>query len=118
MSRLFLLENKGDVLPFGKEIKRIAVIGPNGDSVYNQLGDYTQWKEEGEVVTVLQGLRKQAPSGVTIEFATGCGIRDVSKDGFPSAISLAEDADAVVMVLGGSSTREPGMTLRIMGQYL
>ncbi|EGB92389.1 MAG: glycoside hydrolase family 3 N-terminal domain-containing protein [Clostridium sp.] len=110
-----LLENKGDVLPLGKEIKRIAVIGPNGDSVYNQLGDYTQWKEEGEVVTVLQGLRKQAPSGVTIEFATGCGIRDVSKDGFPSAISLAEDADAVVMVLGGSSTREPGMTFEDNG---
>ncbi|MDO8685638.1 MAG: glycoside hydrolase family 3 protein [Clostridiales bacterium] len=35
---IILLKNEGRILPLDKNIKSIAVIGPNADSVYNQLG--------------------------------------------------------------------------------
>ena len=35
-----LLKNEG-VLPLSKHIGHLAVIGPNADEMYNQLGDYT-----------------------------------------------------------------------------
>ena len=36
-----LLKNDNNVLPLNKEIKSIAVIGPNANTPYNMLGDYT-----------------------------------------------------------------------------
>lgn len=38
---MVLLKNKDNILPLKKDIKSIAVIGPNADSVRNLLGDYT-----------------------------------------------------------------------------
>ena len=41
---LVILQNKNQGLPFGKTrhpVKKIAVVGPNADDLYNQLGDYT-----------------------------------------------------------------------------
>ncbi len=36
-----LLKNEGKLLPLRRDLKRIAVIGPSGDSVRNLLGDYS-----------------------------------------------------------------------------
>nr|WP_300366249.1 glycoside hydrolase family 3 C-terminal domain-containing protein [Brachyspira sp.] len=36
---IVLLENKNNILPLRKE-QKVAIIGPNGNSVRNQLGDY------------------------------------------------------------------------------
>jgi len=38
---IVLLKNKGNVLPLEKNIKSIAVIGPNADSSRNLFGDYS-----------------------------------------------------------------------------
>ena len=40
-----LLKNENNLLPLDKNIKTIAVIGPNADMMYNQLGDYTVVQE-------------------------------------------------------------------------
>ena len=37
---IILLKNDGDLLPLKKDIRAIAVIGPNADSVRNLVGDY------------------------------------------------------------------------------
>ncbi|CAM3899586.1 glycoside hydrolase family 3 N-terminal domain-containing protein [Lederbergia lenta] len=99
---IVLLKNEADILPLSKNTK-IAVIGPNANQIYNQLGDYTavQAKEKG--ITVLQGIRNIAESEVI--YAKGCSIRDESKAGFDEAIVAAEQADVVVLALGGSSMR-------------
>ena len=47
-----LLKNEG-ILPLSKQLKSIAVIGPNADNMYNQLGDYTAPQERKEITTVL-----------------------------------------------------------------
>jgi beta-glucosidase len=45
-----LLKNSNNILPLSKGLRRIAVIGPNADNVYNMLGDYTAPQEDGSVV--------------------------------------------------------------------
>ena len=42
------LKNDSNVLPLNSgRIKRLAVIGPNAERLYNQLGDYTSIQREG-----------------------------------------------------------------------
>ena len=38
---IVLLKNENNLLPLRKDLKSIAVIGPNADDAKNQLGDYT-----------------------------------------------------------------------------
>lgn len=109
---IVLLRNRNDeqpaILPLNESIRRIAVIGPNADQLYNQLGDYTSVQREGAGTTVLQGIVKAAPNGVEIIHAKGCGINDSSRDGFVEAIEAAKGAEVAVLVLGGSSARRFG----------
>ncbi|MBO0991522.1 glycoside hydrolase family 3 N-terminal domain-containing protein [Bacillus sp. SD088] len=98
-----LLKNQDQLLPLSKQTGKIAVIGPNADQIYNQLGDYTAIQQDGKGSTVLQGIKDIAEGDVT--YVKGCSVRGNSKEGFPEAIAAAENADAVILVLGGSSMR-------------
>ena len=77
-----LLKNDG-VLPFGDAIKKVAVVGPNADNMYAQLGDYTAPQDPDRIVTMVEGIRDKA----------------VVTDDLRSA-------DAIVLVVGGSSARD------------
>lgn len=103
---IILLKNANDTLPLKKDLDSIAVIGPNADSVYNQLGDYTAPQPEGKVVTVLEGIRRAVGKGTVVRYAKGCGIRNPSTDGFAEALDAAKQSSAIVIVLGGSSARD------------
>lgn len=102
---IVLLKNSGGTLPLKNHVRKLAVIGPNADNLYNQLGDYTAPQRDGAGVTVLHGIRTEAPEGMEVMYAKGCGIRTNSKEGFAEALNIAQNADAVVLVLGGSSAR-------------
>ena len=54
---IVLLKNERDLLPLRKDLREIAVIGPNADDPRNQLGDYTAQVVLQDVVTVLEGVR-------------------------------------------------------------
>lgn len=79
-----LLKNDG-VLPFGDQIKKVAVVGQNADKMYNQLGDYTAPQDPERIVTMLEGIREKGRVEV---------VDDLQK------------ADAIVLVVGGSSARD------------
>ncbi|MGN7296009.1 glycoside hydrolase family 3 N-terminal domain-containing protein [Ferdinandcohnia sp. SAFN-114] len=100
---IVLLKNQG-ILPIKGSNKKIAVIGPNADSVYNQLGDYTPFQQEGKVVTVLQGITELA-NDAEVAYERGCGIRSLDTEGIEKAVHLANSSDVAVVVLGGSSAR-------------
>lgn len=102
---IVLLKNDG-VLPLKKNIGSIAVIGPNADMMYNQLGDYTAPQEREEIVTVLDGIRKAVSPSTKVNYVKGCAIRDVTASNIPAAVEAARAADAVVLVVGGSSARD------------
>jgi len=103
-----LLKNNKGILPLTAVPQRIAVIGPNADHVYNQLGDYTSIQRKGSCTTVLQGIQQLAPEGTDIVYARGCGIRDPKEEGLQKAVQAAKEADLAVVVIGGSSARDFG----------
>ncbi|NUU53565.1 beta-glucosidase [Paenibacillus taichungensis] len=120
-----LLKNEAATLPLSTATAgRIAVIGPNADQAYNQLGDYTSPQPKSKVATVLDGIRSKlavSESGHAGEgsaehsnsenqvlYAPGCRIKGDSREGFEHAIETARQADTVIMVVGGSSARDFG----------
>ena len=101
-----LLKNDG-VLPLNRSaLKRIAVIGPNADMAYNQLGDYTAPQAREAISTVLDGVRALAGDGIEVVYERGCAVRDTTTADIPAAVRAAQNADAVVLVVGGSSARD------------
>ena len=103
---MILLKNENALLPLNKDIKTIAVVGPNADNVYNMLGDYTAPQSEKTVITVLDGIRQKVSANTRIMYAKGCAIRDSSKTGFQEAIEAARQSEVVIMAVGGSSARD------------
>ncbi|MGD0035236.1 glycoside hydrolase family 3 N-terminal domain-containing protein [Paenibacillus illinoisensis] len=106
---IVLLKNEENLLPISKTNPKIAVLGPNANHTYNQLGDYTSPQPSGQIVTVLEGIRRKVGAQAEqILYAPGCRIKGDSKEGFAQALACAEQADVIVMVMGGSSARDFG----------
>ncbi|WP_046213157.1 glycoside hydrolase family 3 N-terminal domain-containing protein [Paenibacillus wulumuqiensis] len=109
---IILLKNKENALPLHPASSgKVAVIGPNANTPYNQLGDYTSPQPDGKVITVLKGIRQHlAARGMEEQllYAPGCRVRDESREGFDYALEVAGQAETVILVLGGSSARDFG----------
>jgi beta-glucosidase len=103
---IVLLKNEQNLLPLAKTLQRIAVIGPNADNIYNQLGDYTAPQPESNVVTVLEGIRAKVPATTQVTYVKGCAIRDTASANIAEAVAAARQAQVAVVVLGGSSARD------------
>jgi len=99
-----LLKNEKNILPLKDTVQRIAVIGPNADSI--EMGDYT-WDllTKEQVVTPLEGLKERF--GDKISYAQGCHINQQDETKFQEALELAESSD-IVLFIGGSSLSEAG----------
>jgi beta-glucosidase len=75
---MVLLKNKDNLLPLSKNLKSIAVIGPNADNGKNQLGDYSVPPENiKDVITVLAGIKSKVSSETKITYVEGCEITDI-----------------------------------------
>ena len=103
LESITLLKNDG-TLPLSKD-KKVAVIGPNADNVYNMLGDYTAPQPDGKVVTVYQGIRAML-GDARCSYVKGCAIRDTTESDIQAAVDAATSADVVIAVVGGSSARD------------
>lgn len=102
---IILLKNENRLLPLSKAIKSIAVIGPNADTPYNQIGDYSAPQSDGAIITVLQGIINKLPQ-IQVNYAKGCAIRDTSNIQIKEAVEAARKSDVAIVVLGGSSARD------------
>jgi len=102
---IILLKNEDNLLPLNKNLKHIAVIGPNADVQYNQLGDYTAPQAEDNIVTVLEGIQQKMPNAI-ISYAKGTAIRDTTETDIKTAVEVAKNAEVAIVVLGGSSARD------------
>jgi beta-glucosidase len=131
---MVLLKNDG-LLPLKKEIKTLAVIGPNASEGRNQLGDYSytamkqlmQWKAsddsafrnvnaaeiaeyEVRINTILAGIKAAVSAETKILYAKGCDTLSDDRSGFAEALDGAKQADVVVLVLGDKSGLTPDCT--------
>jgi beta-glucosidase len=97
-----LLKNDGKLLPLSKDIKAIAVIGPDADQA--QLGDYSPKPVTNQLVTVLQGIKSHVGAGTTVLYAKGCDVlHSNDTSAMAQAVQFAKQADAVILVIGDHS---------------
>ena len=99
-----LLKNEANTLPLSKD-KKILVCGPNADNVYNMLGDYTSPQDDGNVKTILDGIRQKLSTS-QVEYVKGCAVRDTTASNITEAVEAARRADVIVVAIGGSSARD------------
>lgn len=96
-----LLENNG-VLPFSKNVKKVAIIGPVAD--HGMTGGWYCCGTSWEAINVIQGIQNALPDA-EIKFARGCSAEPNEKaedvaDQIAEAKSIAMDADIAILCLG------------------
>jgi len=114
-----LLKNKNDILPINlKSIKRIAIIGPNGDNIYNQMGDYTPTLHKGIGKSLYEGISGITGEGIEVVYIKGCNIRGQDLDEISVATQIAKQSDVIILALGGSSTRNFDLKFDTNGEVI
>lgn len=123
---MVLLSNDG-TLPLAKSTSTLAVIGPNANSWRNLEGDYSYsavvelqmyQHPDGSVFadldpsvldgnrvkipTILEALQHKLPQA-KINYAKGVDLHSTDLSGIPAAVEAAQNADAVILVLGEKS---------------
>lgn len=108
---IVLLKNEKQLLPLKKVGQKIAVIGALASDKTSPLGSWRIAAEDNSAVSVLEGL--SAYKGNTITYAKGADvvigepnfttevkINTTNKTEFGKAVTIAKNADVVIMVLG------------------
>jgi beta-glucosidase len=112
---IVLLKNDRNALPLSKDLRSIAVIGPNADD--DNLVRYRYGPNQVTGVTVLAGIRNKLGNRVQVNYAKGCEVVDEhwpqteilpepltnkEKDEIAKAVEAAKKSDVAVVVLGDS----------------
>ncbi len=102
-----LLKNQGSLLPLSAaEPLKIALIGPNADEIYNQLGDYTPPVRPSAGTTLRRGLENLlAGTPVALYCHPGCPMFGSDAAMTEEALGLARQCDVVIAAVGGTSSR-------------
>ena len=101
---IVLLKNNNTLLPLSKDIKSIAVIGPNADNGLNQLGDYTARAVLQDISTVLDGIKGKVSDKTKITYVKGCNISGNDLNEISKAQKAARSSDVAIIVVGESQT--------------
>lgn len=111
---LVLLKNENQALPLSKNLKRIAVIGPNANEREQLICRYGP--ANAPIETVYQGIKALLPDADVV-YKKGCEIidphfpqsellpfekTDEEKQMMDEAVRTARQSDVIIAVLGGS----------------
>jgi beta-glucosidase len=103
---IVLLKNEGNLLPLKKNLKSIAVIGPNADDAQNLFGDYSAQVVLQHVDTILDEVKAKVSPATRVIYGKGCAVHDQDRSGFQRAVQAAKGAEVAVVVVGEQSRRE------------
>ena len=110
---IVLLRNQNNLLPLQKDVKKIAVLGPNADNANTQLGNYNG--QPSVVTTVLQGIKDKLKDTTKIFYSRATNFVDTTSPDFSKLIDSLRDADILVYV-GGISPRLEGEEMKVSQQ--
>lgn len=88
-----LLKNDSNLLPLRKDLKSIAVIGPNADST--RLGDYSARPNDRTKEGMLAQIKKIVSPGTEVLYTSGADIAQ--------AVATAKRAQVAILALGENS---------------
>nr|WP_242053048.1 glycoside hydrolase family 3 N-terminal domain-containing protein [Dysgonomonas sp. GY617] len=109
-----LLKNENSILPLSKNIKKIALIGPNADERKDFICRYGP--ANPTIITVKEGLEALLPN-TEVVYEKGCDIIDKNfpeseiikepisqedQEMIDKAVKAAQESDVAIVVLGGS----------------
>ncbi len=103
---IVLLKNDYHLLPLSKNLKSIAVVGPNANEVKALLGNY--YGTPSLAVTPLVGIEQEVSPLAKVIFAKGCEPFEppAIANSLDEAVRAAKSADVVVVALGLSGDLE------------
>ena len=73
---MVLLENKGNVLPISKNLKKLAVIGPNINDVELLNGNYGGTPTKAHQHSLLYGIQQAVSGGTEVFYKKACELDD------------------------------------------
>ena len=96
---IVLLKNENNLLPLRKDLKSIAVIGPDANDGWSQLGDYSPSAVPHAISTILDGIKQKLPPEAKVLYARRSDVIGGKAD-FTEAVQAARKADLAVVVVG------------------
>lgn len=126
---IVLLKNDGDLLPLKKDLRSLAIIGPNANRVRHMVGDYSYpahietlvemavnnpfgmpapekidlVEDFVPMLSALEAIRRTVSPQTQVRYAPGCDVLGESREGFAEAVALARQSEIAVLILGGKS---------------
>ncbi|EOR96122.1 Beta-glucosidase [Arcticibacter svalbardensis MN12-7] len=121
---IVLLKNENNTLPLSKNIKKIAVLGPNADNSISILGNYNG--TPSNIVTALKGIKEKVGNQVEVTYEAAInftndfegegkdssGVGSNEKAHFAALVNRVKDADVIVFV-GGISPQLEGEEMKV-----
>ena len=105
---IVLLKNDAGLLPLRKDLKSVAVIGPNADDPLNQLGDYVANEVIQDITTILEGVRAIVSPQTKVTFVKGCEVVGSEFNEIEKARRAAAGAEAAIVVVGENEWQKEG----------
>ncbi len=107
---MVLLKNKNNILPLSKNLKTIAVMGPNANDSIMLWANYSGFPSK--TTTILQGIKNKLPN-TSIIYEKGCRhTGDANADSLNMAVANVKNADIIIFV-GGISPKLEGEEMRV-----
>ncbi len=108
---IVLLKNENKLLPLPKSGKKIALIGALASDKTSPLGSWRIGADDESAISVLEGMKQYKDNQLVYakgtdvaigrtQFMWETKINETDSSGFNEAITIAKQADIVVMVLG------------------
>ncbi len=101
---IVLLKNEKQLLPLSKDVKKIAFIGPLVKEHKQNMGFWSVELPEVDydkyIVSQWEGLQNKVGKNTQLLYAKGCEIEGDNKDGFAEAVTVANQADIVIVSIG------------------
>jgi beta-glucosidase len=95
---IVLLKNGNNILPLKKDIKTIAVIGPNADNFESLIGNYNGIPKDP--VTILKGIEDKLLPGTRIIYAEGSDLAEGIHNLSPIPSRYLQTPDGIQGALG------------------
>lgn len=100
---IVLLKNNNNILPLSKNLKKIAFVGPLVKSLLQNKGFWDVAipnLDSNFIVSQWEGLQNKVGPGTNLLYAKGCEIEGDDTSGFDEAVSIAKQADVVILSIG------------------